>query len=192
MNANKICLKNRLNKGLSIYALKNKGMAMLEVIVAMLIVGVAVLPLVFLQVRADRGVIASYTKTEHNAIALSIMDLISADANKKGWVINLVSGECDLQGAKCDWRAKMINNLLIDALPNAGSSLVCINGDTTTVAGNSITMNVKLWWFSAGRGSVDNDGDNNQTMPFSKNDCANLDPLATKWNIDTVEVTRIF
>lgn len=172
---------------------KSKGMAMLEVLIAMLVVAIGVLPLVFLQVRADRGVMSAYTKVEHNAAALSIMDLIAADANKTGWEMSMKSGDCaGTSGGSsgCTWRNQTVDNLLMDVLPNSGSGLVCITKDGPRADG-SLEMSVTLWWFSAGRGKAERDT-NNKLGAFTSNDCNNLDSFASNWNIDTVQVTRIF
>lgn len=185
---------------------KNIGMAMLEVLIAMLVVAIGILPLVYLQIKADRGVISAYTKVEHNAAALSVMDLVAADANKDSWVFGLASGDCDTgcNGAG-EWRRSMVDELLTRVLPNNGSGLVCITQEPvaavpttppTATVDHSIIMTVTLWWFSAGRGQADfggnNQAANSKEGAFTANDCNQLDTFADKLNIDTVSTARIF
>ena len=173
---------------------KNKGMAMLEVLIAMVVVGIGVLPLVFLQVQADRGMVSAYNKVEHNSAALSIMEMVAADANKNAWVMSLVSGECS-DAAKCggvEWRKKVADELLRDVLPNPGSGLLCIAQQPVKsgAVDTSIEMELTLWWYSSGRGKSEPQK-MSKTGAFVAGDCNNED-LATKLNIDTVSITRIF
>lgn len=160
------------------------GMAMLEVLIAMLVAAIAMLPLTLLQIQSDRGVMAAYTKVEHNAAALSIMDLITADANRRGWVGNVVSN-----GNYDNWRSRAVNNVLVDILPVAGSGLSCIT--LRNIGDGSLEMSVELWWFSAGRGDSAMKNKSKKDA-FTANDCNSINNLADKWNIDTVKVTRIF
>lgn len=172
-----------------------KGMAMLEVLIAMVVTGLAILPLVYLQVNTDRSITSAYTKVEYNAAAVSILDMIAADANKKAWAFNLAAGDCD--NDRCtgsgDWRKKRTDDILTNILPDTGSTLACI---TNTDFGSSIKTRVELWWFSAGRGLTKTgntfDASKSKTDSFQASNCTQLGSLADKLNIDTVTITRIF
>lgn len=171
---------------------KKRGMALLEVLVAMLVVGVAILPLVMLQVKSNRAITEALNETANQATALSIMSLIEADANKQGWNnLKVVSGECSGSGCT-DWRRDSINKLLIQSLPVSGDSLACVKSyqnHTSASLDTSFTVEVVTMWYTAGRNEFPV-GDN-KTGAFVQDDC-DRSAYKSQLNVGHASVSRVF
>lgn len=109
---------------------KQSGMALLEILVAMLIFALAILPLVKLQVMSMDATKAGYYKTETAAAALSLMDYLSA--NKKdildgNWKdVKVVSGHCGTSKEE-----KIVCDLLDGngkGISPDGNAVICVFG----------------------------------------------------------------
>lgn len=112
------------------------GMALLEVIVAMLIFALAIFPLVKLQVMSMDATKAGYYKTETAAAALSLMDYLNAD--KSAIFDGKWNDVAVLAGEKCATLTgpqQTVCNLLevgSDGITPDGNAIICVYGKRPT------------------------------------------------------------
>lgn len=177
------------------------GMALLEVLVAMLIFALAILPLVRLQVMSMDATKAGYYRTEAVSVAQSIMDYLVNDPQEifnkdpAGFrEITVVAGEnCgnddDLKGILCNIVNAKVNTQNAHLFP-AGNAVFCLERDNAPTNANSqVEISVKAVWYIGKRSSDGNNLNQDLNASFCQGNWANEVPYnLRKENIDFIDI----
>lgn len=184
---------------------QNNGMAFLEVLVAMLVFALAVLPLVKLQLMSSEATMAGYYKTETSSVAQSIMEIMQKNrhevANGLWNNVAVYAGEaCDsITGGSNVAERKIACRILNDPtrpIHSAKNAVICIQTQsaTYTPAGAISALNtadayeIDLYaiWYAGKRNKKTYDQDLDQSTCSGLNEKKVETNYASKENLDTI------
>lgn len=206
--------KQYMSKKRRISNIQQRGMALLEVLVAMLIFALAILPLVRLQVMSMDATKAGYFKTETAAAAQSVMDYLMNDVGAvfDGKWDNIVvsSGQncSSLSNAEEKIACKILNggSETEDKIIHApGNAVLCVYGKRPSYTPTSgakknhdqYLISIRAIWYSGKRQDSEN-GHNYYNADLTGADCgSNYDApmsssLTQNENIDSIEINMAY
>lgn len=185
---------------------KQKGMALLEILVAMLLFALAILPLVRLQVMSMDATKAGYLKTETAAVAQSILDYFiteKKDLFNGSWtkIVVKAGDDCDsLSGNTEKNICQILNGQFLNKdseasnIHNEDNAILCIYKENPPSRSDQRLISIRTVWYIGKR----QDGDDYYNKELTESDCGSgygskmESPTLSKQNIDYLEINMAY